>query len=56
MAAGSKAAEEQDNDECASGGDMDSISDMDDAAAEICPRNRISIAENAEDAEIDNQA
>jgi hypothetical protein len=55
-ATGSKAVEGQDKDECASGGDTDSISDMDNAAAEICSRNRISKAEKAEDAEIDNKA
>ena len=54
--AGSKAAEGQDKDECASGGDTDSISDVDNTAVEICSRNRISKAEKAEDAEIDNQA
>jgi hypothetical protein len=47
-AAGSKAAEERDKDECASGGDADSISDVDNAAAETCSRNRIANAENAE--------
>jgi hypothetical protein len=56
MAAGSKAAEEQDKDECASGGDTDSMSDMENVAMEICSRNRISKAEKAEDAEMDNQA
>jgi hypothetical protein len=51
-AAGSRAAEGRNKGECASGGDTDSISDADNAAAEICSRNRISKAENAEGAEI----
>jgi len=52
----SKTAEEQDKDECVFGGDTDSISDMDNVAVEICSRNRISKAEKAEEAEVDNQA
>ena len=50
----SKTAEEQDKDECVSGGDTDSISDMDNVAVEICSRNRMSKAEKAEEAEMDN--
>ena len=52
----SKTAEEQDKDECVFGGDTDSISDMDNVAVEICSRNRISKAEKAEEAEMDDQA
>jgi hypothetical protein len=52
----SMTAEAQDKDECAFGGDTDSISDMDNVAMEICSRNRISKAEKAEEAEMDNQA